>query len=79
MHPPKQHHLEVVARLRGIPDVQFGLREQIERAHEIFAREARRQRHELLTLVGGEITITRAAVNTLRLASNPIRSALISA
>ena len=60
VHPPQQHHFEVIARLRGVPDVQLGLREQIEGAHEIFAREAHGQLGEPLTLVIGELAVTSA-------------------
>ena len=39
VNPLHQRHLEVMARLRRVADVVFGLREQVERAHQIFARE----------------------------------------
>ena len=42
VNPLHQRHLELVARLRGVADLELGARQQIERAHEIFAREALR-------------------------------------
>ena len=53
VNPAKERHLEVVARLHRRADVDFGFRQDLERAHQILCRELRRQRAEPLALAVG--------------------------
>ena len=53
-------HLEVVARMRGGADVLLGLGQQIERAHQVLAREALRQRRQPLALALGQLAVAGA-------------------
>ena len=56
--PPQQRHLEVIARLRGAADVGLRPRQQVERAQQILAREARGQRLQPIALAfAGDLRI----------------------
>ena len=61
MHPPQEHHLEVIARVRGGLDLELGVCEQIEGAHQVFAREAARELCEPLALAFYGLHLARAA------------------
>ena len=53
MDPAQQCHLEVIARLRRIPDLDVGPAEHIERPHQVLAREARHQGAQSITIALG--------------------------
>ena len=46
--PAEQRHLEVIARLHRCADIDFGLRQHLEGAHQILGRELRRERAQSL-------------------------------
>ena len=59
--PPEERQLEMIARLRRAADVVVGLRQHVEGAHQILAREEARERADPLALaLGGDLGILEA-------------------
>ena len=62
VNPAQHRHLEVVARLRRVADVELGPRQHVEPAQQVLPREPVRERLQALALgVGGDLGVGDAA------------------
>ncbi len=59
VNPPQQRHLQVVAGLRGVPDILLGAREHVECPEQVLAREPRCERLQSVG-IGREFRVREA-------------------